>query len=154
MVRPGAASPGLGLEWPGELSPGIEWREWGFAFPAKQGNAMDGAWLLLARIFGYGPGSKIGRSAQMNSDGAGSGKSGLSVELCSSDSKKRGKKLRDVTESEQTQSTKSSNNESFLRDTTQLLENFSYRTLHAKEVRVFGKPELISTLPYIAEKLS
>jgi hypothetical protein len=67
------------------------------------------------------------------------------VELCSADLKKCGKKLRDVTESEQTQSTNSSDDASFLRDTMRLLENFSYRTSHAKEVRVFGKPELIST---------
>jgi hypothetical protein len=55
------------------------------------------------------------------------------VELCSADSKKRGKKLRDVTESEQTQSTESSDNESFLRDTMRLLENFSHRARTQKE---------------------
>src|SRR6202044_1185925 len=63
----GAASRDLGWN-DRDLYPGIEWREWGFAFPVEQGNAVDGAWLLLARILGYGPGSKIGRSAQMNSD--------------------------------------------------------------------------------------
>ncbi len=87
----------------------------------------------------------------MNSDGAGSGKSGFSVELCSADSKKRGKKLRDVTESEQTQSMKSSDNESFLGDTTRLLENYSHSMDTQKDACVFRKPKLISSLPYIAE---
>jgi hypothetical protein len=68
------------------------------------------------------------------------------VEVCSADSKKRRKKLLDVTESEQTQSTQSSDDESFLRDTVRLLEDFSHRARTQKRARVFRKPELASTL--------
>ena len=55
------------------------------------------------------------------------------MELCSADSKKRGKNLRDVTESEQTQSMTSPDDESFLRDTMRLLENISRRVRTLKE---------------------